>query len=390
MSLIESVDSFKKRCNELQEGLFERLEKEGVRNFSTFAFAFGSPQSPVADDTLAAFVGTLFGSASLGNTAIVRRLHFEATTLLLADLKSQAASVDAAEPVRRLPFVEKQSRLERQKQRITGLLHKSDQQPSHSLIDTVFHIMETGALTYVAPSRCYSREQEIQSEAKHKSKQIITIEQGALKSSVSNSLEDVDTSTELKLFFAFQRRHLAFEMMHLLSWEACQLWLDKLMGSLLSDTPSTHASLSLSQIVKADREIFSILAAEHQGELRGKATEAPPLDAAFRRLMHDPRVNIHLVPMPKGTKRVHDTDKADPPVKKIKGADKEKKVPQLPPSLKGTKTKNEKGKPLCWHYNLEKRCSNPVKAGRCRFGYHQCMRCLKTGHGAHECRTQIE
>ena len=111
--------------------------------------------------------------------------------------------------------------------------------------------------------------------------------------------------------------------------------------------------------------------------MRGKATEAPPLDAAFRRLMHDPRVNIHLVPMPKGTKRVHDTDKADPPVKKIKGADKDKKVPQLPPSLKGTKTKNE-------------RCSNPVKAGRCRFGYHQCMRCLKTGHGAHECRTQTE
>ena len=66
--------------------------------------------------------------------------------------------------------MKKQSRLERQKQRITGLLHKSDQQPSHSLIDTVFHIMETGALTYVAPSRCYSREQEIQSEAKHKSK----------------------------------------------------------------------------------------------------------------------------------------------------------------------------------------------------------------------------
>ena len=48
------------------------------------------------------------------------------------------------------------------------------------------------------------------------------LEQGSLKSSVANCLDDVDTSTELRLFFAFQRRHLAFEMMHMLSWEACE------------------------------------------------------------------------------------------------------------------------------------------------------------------------
>jgi hypothetical protein len=35
----------------------------------------------------------------------------------------------------------------RGKKRITGLLHKPDQPPAHSLIDLAFHIVETGALT---------------------------------------------------------------------------------------------------------------------------------------------------------------------------------------------------------------------------------------------------
>ena len=44
-------------------------------------------------------------------TAIIRRLHFEACTFLMADMKSQVSSADPSEPVRKLPFVEKQNRL---------------------------------------------------------------------------------------------------------------------------------------------------------------------------------------------------------------------------------------------------------------------------------------
>ncbi len=156
MSLIESKDSFKKRCNELKDALFDKFAAEDTRNFSTLAFAFGSRQSPVADNVFNEFVEKLFGGVTIGDSTIVRRVHFEATTLLLTDLKSQAASIDAFEPVRKLPFIEKQLRLEKQKLRIAGLLHKPDQQPA---------IVEAGSLTYVAPSKRHSREQEIQNEA---------------------------------------------------------------------------------------------------------------------------------------------------------------------------------------------------------------------------------
>ena len=355
MALIESEGSFKKRCDELRPEVHQKLVAEGIKSFSTLAFSLGSPQNPVSDAAVTELATRLFGAASVGETALVRRLHFESATLLLADMKSQAASVDAAEPIRKLPFIEKQARLDRQKKRIVGLLHKPDQQPSHALIDVVFNIMETGALTYVAPSKCHSRESEVQNEAKHRSRAIITLEQGSLKSTVSNPLEDVDTSTELKLFFAFQRRHLAFEMVGLLSWNLCQIWSDKLMGSLLVEPPHHRNHLSLQQILKADRENFSILASELEGSLKAKAGCEPPLDEPFKRLMHDPRINIHLVPMPKPVKRAGDPPDPAAPKKKIKKAPGgDKSAPQMPAELQGLHVKKSQGKPMCWHFNMEK------------------------------------
>ena len=56
----------------------------------------------------------------MGNTANIRRLHFEACTSLMADMKTQVASSDPSEPVRQLPFVEKQNSLESHKCRVTA------------------------------------------------------------------------------------------------------------------------------------------------------------------------------------------------------------------------------------------------------------------------------
>ena len=340
MALVDSESAFKKRCDQLQAGLAEKAEAQNLTTFSTFAFSAGSPQNQVSDAEINKLAESIYGTPTLGDVATIRRLHFESCTYLLNDMKTSASNTDASEPLKKLPFVEKQTRLEAQKKRITGLLHKPDQQPAYSLIDLAFHIIETGALTYIGPSKCHSREMEIQSESKQKSKQIITIEQGSLKSSVSSALSDVDTSTELRLFFALQRRHLGFELVHLL-----------------------------------------------------------PLDEIFMRLMHDPRVNVHLIAMPrvqpgignpslKGPKRELDSTGGAPkgqPPKKPKFNDRE--PAKIPDELKGLKLRTSEGKPMCWHFNLSKGCNNQTKNGRCKFGYHTCMRCLKPKHGASACHS---
>jgi len=239
MALIDSEHAFKKRCDELNGELAEKLKAQGITAFSILAFSIGSPQNPVVESELSSFAEIVFQKkGALGDTALLRRLHFEACTLLIADMKLQTECVDASEPARKLPFIEKQSRLEAQKKRINGLLHTPEHEPAHSLIDMVFTVMETGAILYIHPSRCHSREQEIQAESKARSKTFLTLEQGALKSTASHLLSDLDTGTELKVYFALLRRNLAFELLQFLSWDVCQLWLNKLMTCLVADTPA--------------------------------------------------------------------------------------------------------------------------------------------------------
>ena len=116
MSLIDSEKAFQKRCEEMHDGLFEKLQGQNIGSFSTLAFALGSPQNPVSDDEFTKLADAVFETQStLGTTAILRRLHFESCTLLIAEMKTQSACADASEPIRKLPFIEKQSRLDAQK-----------------------------------------------------------------------------------------------------------------------------------------------------------------------------------------------------------------------------------------------------------------------------------
>ena len=142
-------------------------------------------------------------------------------------------------------------------------------------------MVESGSITYVHPSKCHSRESEVQNEAKHKTKSFITIEQGSLKSTCVNHMDDVDANTELRLLFAFQRRGLAFELVNFMSWSVYQTWTDKLMSSLASDAPKNFRQISLTQILRADRENFSLLAIEHKGSVRAAAGGKPPVDATL-------------------------------------------------------------------------------------------------------------
>ena len=131
MALIDSEKAFQKRCEEMHDGLFEKLQGQNIGSFSTLAFALGSPQNPVSDDEFTKLADAVFETQStLGTTAILRRLHFESCTLLIAEMKTQSACADASEPIRKLPFIEKQSRLDAQKKRLPGLPHTPEQQPA--------------------------------------------------------------------------------------------------------------------------------------------------------------------------------------------------------------------------------------------------------------------
>ena len=79
MALVESEVAFKKRCEELEEGLFTKCKAQDISTFSTLAFSLGSPQNPVDENGLTELATKIHGGdVTVGNTAVIRRMHFEA------------------------------------------------------------------------------------------------------------------------------------------------------------------------------------------------------------------------------------------------------------------------------------------------------------------------
>ena len=344
MALVDSTASFEKRCNELQDGLHEVFSDAGITTFSALAFAVGTPQSAPSDDDMQRFTDRLMGGpATLADLSVVKRIHFEAVTLVMVDLQKHSSAQDISEPGRSLPFVEKQRRLAAQQARITGISHKHEQQASHALIDACFQMIENGSLVYIAPSKCGSRDQEIQQDSKTRQKQLITIEQGALKTVASPNLPVVDVGTELRLMYALQRRGLAFDLVGLMSWETHTDWSNKLFRALMADAIPNFSPISIDQL-------FLLLAAEHTGALKAAAADAdPPLDQEVRRLMNDPRINVHLTPIQRVEKRPAPigSPSQGPPNRNNTNKKQKGEVPktpsQVPNELQGLHTKTKDG-----------------------------------------------
>ena len=118
MSLIESVAAFRQRCDEIQADgtLRTSLIRAGVDSFSKLAFSVGTPQTPPTEAQFDAFAAQVFGGGvNVGQTASLKRLHFESTTLVIASLKERMTG-DGSEvtAVRKVATAEKRARLEAQ------------------------------------------------------------------------------------------------------------------------------------------------------------------------------------------------------------------------------------------------------------------------------------
>lgn len=136
MALVESVAAFEQRCDELNPtgGIKLGLRNQGVTCFSLLAFAVGSPQVPPTEAELTKFAQTVYGAApTLGQLEKLKRLYFEATTLVIASLKQSDANEtsDQQGTLKKLPVAEKRAQAETQAGRLTGLNLTGELEPSH-------------------------------------------------------------------------------------------------------------------------------------------------------------------------------------------------------------------------------------------------------------------
>ena len=92
MTLIDSAATFEKRCNDIDDtgGLLNGLKDQDIKCFSALAFTIGTPQVAPTETQYEDLATKAFGRApTLGQVSSLRRLHFEATTLIVATLNEQ-------------------------------------------------------------------------------------------------------------------------------------------------------------------------------------------------------------------------------------------------------------------------------------------------------------
>ena len=264
-----------------------------------------TPQSAPSDAQYDDLASKAFGgSPTLGQIAGLRRLHFEATTLIVATLNEQVKS-DTADPsalVKKLPAAEKQARLEKQQARLTGIKIVGELAPSHQLLDLANSTLESGAIVWIAPSRCSKRDDEIHANIKPASS-TVQVENSTLKLAQVPISTTADLGTELKLMWAFQRRGLAMDRCRLLDWSVHELWLQYMLNAMTRECPAGYHAVRTEQVVKADRELWTILAQENSNSLR-PVNDVPALNEPFKALVTDPRVTMFLLQVPSSVSKL--------------------------------------------------------------------------------------
>ena len=247
MALVDSVAAFEQRLNEVIPNVLARtaIQNNGIRTFSTLAFASGTPQSPPSDDAFSQFAdGVLPIGYDMATYSAFRRLRFESATLVVAQLK-QKVTGDTEEGKQKLPVVEKQSRLADQKRRLQGVDIQGELQPSYALVDAVNNMIDTSSVLWIAPSKATSRDQEILHGSKNLPS-VVQLEQQTLKLAAADSNLEDDCSSAIQLQWCFQRRALALDQVRLSKWECHSKWVSQLLTTHNTPPPPGHSCISLS------------------------------------------------------------------------------------------------------------------------------------------------
>ena len=80
-------------------------------------------------------------------------------------------------------------------------------------------------------------------------------------------------------------------------------WLHYMLNAMTRECPAGYHAVRAEQVIKADTELWTILAQGNLKSLR-PINDVPALKQAFSALLTDPRVTIFLPPVPSGSAKL--------------------------------------------------------------------------------------
>ena len=385
ISFTESKAAFVKRALEvgLAQTEVDHLVAAHADTLSKLAFIL-VPPGKVPED--AAVTGLLPRTSNQGAVAGLKRLIFEAHTLIVSELKQRVEKPDDSAPVS-LNGAERETRLEAQKLRLGGLSFQGEEEVAHDAYNLVYAMIQKDDLVWLSPEKFGTRRSEI--SAKTQGRELIIDGSGiAIKEKQTTTV--CSLATELDVVMALRRRALAFDLIGVASFNTINKYHQALAQRLQESPPPGYSKVSLQQIIRADRSVF-LRASELTTTLKRSAGGQLLLDTILSTILLDPSVAYHLLPLP-----LSSSSNADSPGSEAGGTPRGAKLQKfakkpggpgavkktnfsVPKELIGKLRQTPKGHRLCWSFNLPCGCADAKPGGKCARGLHLCAEpgCLK-------------
>ena len=293
-TLLESKEALRTRGLEVSLTPLEvnALIANRVDSLARLAFAACGPGETPTDEQ----INGLFGGAVVpnqGTFASMRRLIFEAHTLLSAELQNKVHKADDVAKTKLAP-AERDNRVKEQKTRLEGLRFKGEEECSHQSYDIVLHMLEKDALVYLAPDKFPTRRHEL---LQRKAPKEISIDQTSLVVRDKTMELTCSTATELETTNAMRRRALAFDLVKACGYHAMNGYHEDLFDHLHQPPPPGYSAVSLAQLLRADRAAWLHIA-ERLTTLKRDEHGNLPLETEIQQVLAHPSVSFHLLPLP--------------------------------------------------------------------------------------------
>ena len=419
--------------------LQEKFSEKGWDTMGTYAFASGYIPGVTDDSKLVEDVFEKIFDSPEDRPKMrppVRRLFFEAFTLSAAEMKRRVERSDEDMP-RKVPNIEREARKEALEKRLVGLQLDGELECSDSLIDLCIDIWDVNQLRYIEWQHCTKKLDE--SRGIKKLKEWKPDANGVVHERSRNVPTTVhigagDRELGLKVDYLLKRRAAAMEIGGILTFETHEQWRQILMETYMEAPPPHHDAPGLSQLVRADQELFHVLNKMCRKGIRASPDGTLPLDLCMAKAMEHRRVKLMLNPLPSArggggraqsrsrsrsrpqqrgagrpgknvrakeeptqreqalrAKAIEEVFKPNKPHKgKGKGKGEKPRGSRVPQELMGHNTSTPNG-PLCYGFNLSS-CSGAEPGGKCSKGLHLCARkgCVDQKHSFSKCPRQYD
>ena len=263
----------------------EKFEQHGFSTLADFAFCGNYTPGAAGDAKFLIEAKKILG-VELPKINPLRRLHFEAYTLLQADMRRQIEKVDEDKP-RPLSIAERNARRTMLAPQLEGLDMNGIHNVSDALVDQFSHLKETQKLKWPAWEDCASKQEDNNGVKslptwKADANGIVKEVQGEVKATTQ-------ANTDYNLHNLFIRRGIAAAMGNVMTFKNHQRLAQRLMGDLAATPPPGYQKVSYTQVRNADQKLCELLSLEVQEGIEDVDGTRANVDMAVGRVLVDPR-----------------------------------------------------------------------------------------------------